>query len=202
MKHSLERRVIAGGFLLALLLMGGLRLVSYRNAIALIHDTQQVEKTEDDLKALAAISAGLANAESGCLAYLLFGNEADRRRHDQAKAQVDLNLQKVTQSLQPDEDALADLASLQQLLGERRGLADQLLAMATAPASPLAKQASVMAQINDNRREIEQVLDRMSARKLATLSQEDAQLVEQSRVHLAIEYPGQSHLYPARTLSR
>lgn len=190
MKHSSERKVIASGFLLALLMMGGLRVVSYRNAIALIDNTVQVEQTEDELNDLVEIGAGVAQADAGYMAYLLYGNESDRLRHIEAKAQIDQHLQQLNQRLLQDEDYRADITILNQLFVERRLLIEQLLAIAVASEQPMAEQAAIVRQISQNRQSIEQVLARIAAQKNASLRQGDAQLLRQSRMHLLIEYLG------------
>jgi signal transduction histidine kinase len=190
MKGGWERQLIAGGFGLALLFMGYLRFISYQNAIALIYNTNQVERTEDQLNHLVEISAVLAHAEARAYSYVLSGQESDRQRQRAAQRHLNRHVHTLSQSLASDPRYQADMAALKTLVAERHTLADQWLTVAANPDSTVAQRTALMAEYHQNRQAIEQVLATIATQKTASLTQWDTRLLQQTRRHLTIELLG------------
>ncbi|QYO64898.1 CHASE3 domain-containing protein [Leptolyngbya sp. 7M] len=95
MKGSLERKWIVGGFSLALLLMTGVSLASYRNTIAITENTNHVQQTYEVLNQLATLYAELLIAESGRRGYVFLKNQQELQRYQLAVAKIQQRLQVV-----------------------------------------------------------------------------------------------------------
>lgn len=201
MKGLPERKLITGGLVLTLLLIGILRINSYQNAIALIESGHQAEQLEDRLNHLLEISAALADAEAGRATYLLTGSEFERQRHAQAVQRLEQQLQQLNPSLSGEAQSQSDLARLRSLLAQRRTLTHQSLSLVQAtdlaasetPAQSLsahATQTRLNEQLNQNRLAIQQILDRIRVQKAVSLDNWDVEFLRHTRYHLSIELLG------------
>ena len=77
---SIENKLIAAGFSVALCLTGFASLISYQNTTELIASATLVERAHKILSNLNDIMAILLDAESGRRGYLLFEDTAELQR--------------------------------------------------------------------------------------------------------------------------
>jgi signal transduction histidine kinase/type II secretory pathway pseudopilin PulG len=73
MKWSLERKIIAGGFGLAMLILGIVSVISYQNTTQLFERQKQVEKTYEVLQDIRTVLTTLRDAERARRGYIITG---------------------------------------------------------------------------------------------------------------------------------
>jgi signal transduction histidine kinase len=75
MKWYLERQIIAGGFGLAIIILGTVSLISYRNTTQLFERQKRVEHTYEVLQQIRDVLATLRDAERARRGYIITGKE-------------------------------------------------------------------------------------------------------------------------------
>ncbi|BAY30292.1 Chase sensor signal transduction histidine kinase [Nostoc carneum NIES-2107] len=162
MKWSLERKWIASGFGLSLLLMGIVSLISYQNATQLIASSNKVKHTHEVMKSLIDIFATLTDAEAGRRGYILFGEQSELKRYEQAMQSLDTKVNNLQQQLADDTSQQQQLMKLKVLISQRVELSQQSLKLQELGKSTVALQAT---KINQTRGEIRQTLAQLQARE-------------------------------------
>lgn len=189
MKWSLEGKLMTGGVMLILLLMGIVRLISYQNATALIENSKQIDQAKQVLSGLADMSVAITDAEAGRLAYLLFGKPADRQRYALATEEMGRLLQ-LSQELADDEMYQADLATLDALWQQRQALAQSVMAQDDVTFGAIALQSPRLAQLDQNRDDIFTTLARIELQATRFLQVQVDQSLSATRQHIWIEFWG------------
>jgi signal transduction histidine kinase len=161
MKWSLERKLIAGGFSLALFLTGLSSFFSHQNATQLIESAAKVQHTHTVLKNLTNLFALLVDAEAGRRGYILSGDPKELERYYQAIHTLDPKLSQLQQWTANDPDQKQKLASLQLLIAQRASLAQQSIVLYQQDPEARAEQTRLLAQSQRIRLEIRQVIAQM-----------------------------------------
>jgi signal transduction histidine kinase len=125
MKESLERKWVAAGFSIAILLMGGISLASYRNTIAITENTKRVQQTYDVLHQLATLYADLLIAESGRRGYVFLNNEQELERYQLAANTIQKQLETVQQTIEQTAIEQQKYQYLVSLINQRLELLQQ-----------------------------------------------------------------------------
>ncbi len=82
MKWSFERKWIARGFSLTLIVMGVVSFASFKNAIEIRESANRVQQTYETLNTLTDFYAAMTVAESGRRGYIFLGNEKELKRYE------------------------------------------------------------------------------------------------------------------------
>ncbi len=165
MKWSLERKWIASGFGLCLLLMSTASFISYQNATQLIASSSQVKDTHEVMKNIIDIFATLTDAEAGRRGYILYGEQLELKRYYQAMQSLDAKVKKLEQQLAEDSYQQRQLTKLKFLITQRVELSKQSINLKEAGKSSFAIQAPLINQGNQNRNQIRETLTEMQARE-------------------------------------
>jgi signal transduction histidine kinase len=82
MKWSFERKWIARGFSLTLIVMGVVSFASFKNAIEIRESANRVQQTYETLNTLTDFYAAMTVAESGRRGYIFLGNAKELKRYE------------------------------------------------------------------------------------------------------------------------
>ncbi|MEH2347247.1 MAG: ATP-binding protein [Nostoc sp.] len=165
MKWSLERKWIASGFGVCLFLMGTASFISYQNATQLIASSDQVKYTHEVMKNVIDIFATLTDAEAGRRGYILYGEQSELKRYDQAMQSLDAKVQKLQQQLADDSYQQQQLTKLKSLIIQRIELSKESINLKKLGKSSFAVQAPLVTKSNENRSQIRETLTKMQARE-------------------------------------
>ncbi|MBN3946972.1 MAG: CHASE3 domain-containing protein [Nostoc sp. NMS7] len=188
MKWSLERKWIASGFGLSLLLMGTASLISYQNATQLIESSNQVKDTHEVMKNVIDIFATLTDAEAGRRGYILYREQSELKRYYQAMQSLDAKVKKLQQQLADDSYQQQQITKLKFLIAQRVQLSKQSINLREAGKSSFAIQAPLVTQSNQNRNQIRETLTQMQAREEQLLQISVRHSQENIRNRMLIEF--------------
>lgn len=158
MRWIQEGKWITGGFALILLLMGGVSLVSYQNAMELIESASQVRQTNDLLDNLNDIESILAEMESRRWNYILFGDDEEFVRY---KAGIQPLWQKIDKLKIPFSDTPEQqqrLTDLTLLIDQRLDLLQQSIDRYSNGQTLINNQEPLILKTKQNRDQIWQLL--------------------------------------------
>ncbi len=203
MTKGFRKPLIAGAFVSTFLLLGGVQIWSYQNAIALISSTNRVEQIEVDINHLIEISASLQESKAEHLAYLLQGQEEDRQNSRLALEHLEQHLQSLERNTAGNTQLEADLAELRTLVAQRQDLLHQSLTLAARLTSSQlneslpSSQGELISTLRDNQRAVDPVVSRIRREKASFLNDWETTLVDQTRRHLLIEHLGSALIFAA-----
>jgi signal transduction histidine kinase len=161
MKWSLERKLIAGGFSLALLLTGLNSFFSHQNTTQLIESTTKVQHTHAVLNNLTDLFAILLDAESGRRGYILLGDTQERKRYEQALKSLNPKLNQLQQLTANDSQQTQKLAHLKSLFSQKISIAQQSILLYQQNPEAKAEQTNLLIQNQKIRQEIHQIITQM-----------------------------------------
>lgn len=164
MKWSFEGKWIASVFGLALLLMGTISIVSYRNASQLIESTKQVTRTQALLEHLTDIAGTLADAESGRRGYILFNDESELQRYYAAIQSLAHQIKQLQHRI-ADPDQQQRLLRLDSLIKQHIALLKQSVDLYQSNSIVSSTQAVLSTQSKRKWDEIQQALAQMESRE-------------------------------------
>ncbi|MEA5603484.1 ATP-binding protein [Nostoc sp. UHCC 0252] len=190
MKWSLERKWIASGFGLCLLLMSTASLISYQNATQLIASSDQVKYTHEVMKNVIDIFATLTDAEAGRRGYILYGEQLELNRYYQAMQSLDAKVKKLQQQIADDSYQQQQLTKLKFLIAQRVELSKQSINLKKVGKSSFAIQAPLVNQSNQNRGQIRETLTKMQAREEQLLQISVRHSQDNIRNRMLIEFLG------------
>lgn len=162
MKWSFEGKWIASVFGLALLLMGTISLVSYRNASQLIESTKQVTRTQALLEHLTDIAGTLADAEFGRRGYILFNDHSELQRYYAAIQSLAHQIKQLQQRI-ADPDQQQRLLRLDSLIKQHIALLKQSIDLYQSNSIVNSTQAVLSSKRKWD--EIQQALVQMESRE-------------------------------------
>lgn len=177
MKWSLERKLIAGGFGLALLLTGLSSFFSHKNATQLIESAAKVQQTHTVLNTLTDLFALVLDAEAGRRGYILSGDSKELERYYQSMQNLEPRLSQLRQWTVNDPQQEQKFASLQSLIAQRATFARQSILLYQKDPAARAEQTRLLAQSQRIGREIRQVIAQMQTNEQQQLQK----LVRQSQ---------------------
>ncbi|MBD0385462.1 MAG: CHASE3 domain-containing protein [Nostoc sp. C3-bin3] len=190
MKWSLERKWIASGFGLCLLLMGTASLISYQNATQLIASSNQVKDTHKVMKNVIDIFATLTDAEAGRRGYILYGEQSELKRYYQAMQSLDAKVKKLQQQIADDSYQQQRLTKLRLLIAQRVELSKRSINLKETGKSSFTIQAPLVNQSNQNRNQILEILTQMQAREENLLQISVRHSQDNIRNRMLIEFLG------------
>jgi signal transduction histidine kinase len=176
MKGSLERKWVIRGFSLALLLMGGVNLASYRNTIAITENAVRVQQTYDILNQLTTLYAEMIIAESGRRGYIFLNNERELERYQVAVLTVQQQLQMVQQDINQTAIEPQQYQHLISLINQRLDLLQRSIHLHQTDSSAVQAQNLITEDSIQLRDQIQTVLAEITTQQKQNL----AASVEQS----------------------
>jgi signal transduction histidine kinase len=157
-RYSLGGKRITLGYGVALLLLGGMGLISHENANQLRQSTQQVNQFQTAIKDLNNIFAALADADYGRRGYYLYNDPAELAIYQTAIQTINPLLAELRQSLGQLPAQQQSLERLEQLITQRLELTEQSIARFQATQRPPTIDDPLNAQIRQNQREMQQII--------------------------------------------
>jgi len=188
MKWSLEGRWIAGGFGLALFIMGMVSLASLRNVMANRENADRVRQTYEILNTLTNFYAAMAIAESGRRGYIFWGDNSEKIRHQVATQDLEIELTNLTQQIGHDPKLQPQLDQLVILTRQRLDLFKQSIELYQKNPGLTERQAAITGDSVQLRGKIQALLKTMRAEEEARLEQsiKTSQANSQSRLVLEL----------------
>lgn len=181
-----ENKLIAAGFSLALLLTGSIGLISYHNATELIESAAKVNRTDKIFSNLTDLMSILVDAESGRRGYLLFKDTTELQRYQAATSKLNPKITQLQQWIDPPTEQ-QKFAHLKELISQRLSLSEQSIALDPKDVTARLKQAELLAKNQNNRREIQQIIDRMRSDREQSLQQSVDRFQANTHYRIAIE---------------
>jgi signal transduction histidine kinase len=180
---SIEHKLIATGFSLALCITGLTSLISYRNATDLIESAAKVERTHEVFSNLTDITSILADAESGRRGYLLFKDLTELQRYQVAATNINSKIDRLSRwSDTPIRQQ--QLTRLRKLIAQKFSLSEQSIALSRKKNSAL-EQTRLLAENQKNRLQIQQLVTQIRIERERSLQQ----LVESSQLNTYYRIP-------------
>lgn len=186
MKWSLEGRWIAGGFGLALFIMGMVSLASLRNVMANRENADRVSQTYEILNTLTNFYAAMAIAESGRRGYIFWGDNSEKIRHQVATQDLEIELTNLKQQIGHDPKLQPQLNQLISLTRQRLSLFQQSIELYQKNPGLTERQAAITGDSVQLRGKIQALLKTLRAEEEARLDQsiKTSQANSQSRLVL------------------
>lgn len=178
MKGSIERKWIAGGFSLALLLMGSVSFASYRSTIAITENASRVQQTYDVLNQLATLYAEISIAESGRRGYVFLSNERELERYQAAVATIQRQLQTVQQGIEQTAIERQQYQHLISLINQRLELLQRSIDLYQIEPSAVQVQNQITESSIQLRDQIQATLTKITTQEKQAL----AASIERSRM--------------------
>jgi CHASE3 domain sensor protein len=190
MKWSLSGKLNAVGLGLALLLMGFVNFVSYRNATQLTESAQKLEHTHKVVNNLINVFATLTDAESGRRGYILFGNESELERYHRAIQSIEPKLTQLRQRLANSPSQQQRLLILESLIAQRLALFEQSINLYKQGKSTISAQTYLVAKNNNLQYEIRKIITQMQSEEEQVLEQRVSKSKASIRNRMLIEFLG------------
>lgn len=190
MKWSLEGKLNAVGLALALMLMGFVNFVSYRNATQLTESAQKLEHTNKVLNNLINVFATLTDAESGRRGYVLYGSESELERYRRAIESINPKLTQLRQWLANNFNQQQKLLILESLIAQRLALFEQSLDLYKQGKSTISAQTSLVNQNNNLQYKIRNIIAQMQSEEEQLLKQQVSNSKASIRNRMLIESLG------------
>lgn len=190
MKWSLERKLITGSIILSLAVMGGFRLISWRNAQDLIAINQQIQQSEFVTDKVVAINSTITDAEAGRLTYILLNDQQALKRHQAALQRLEDHIQQLNQRLASHPDLEPDFAVLQTLMAQRKVLAQQSITLYQSEPIMTTQQSQLIDQLDQNRLAMTIALAQIQAKEEAQLNRQSHQAADTAYYHIVLELFG------------
>ena len=190
MKWSLSGKLNAVGLGLALLLMGFVNFVSYRNATQLTESAQKLEHTHKVVNNLINVFATLTDAESGRRGYILFGNQSELERYHRAIQSIEPKLTQLRQRLVNSPSQQQRLLTLESLIAQRLALFEQSINLYKQGKSTISAQTSLVAKNNKLQYEIRKIITQMQSEEEQVVEQRISNSKASIRNRMLIEFLG------------
>lgn len=177
MNWTLERKCIAGGFGLTLLLMGLVSFASYKNTKQLIESAERVQHTYKILTNLTDFYAAMNVAESGRRGYIFSGSQQELERYQVAVDDMQSEIKTLQQQMSDNIIQQERLARLNLFVNQRLALLQESIALYKKDKSAIQTQSLITERSVKLRGEIQIVLAELKAGEEQLLQQG----IEQSR---------------------
>ena len=125
MKWSLERKIIAGGFGLAMLILSIVSIISYRNTTQLFARQKRVEKTYEVLQDIRDVLTTLRDAERARRGYIITGKEFYLGTYNTAMQEINAKFNAATIATSDNPNQQRRLAIIKPLIDQRITLIKQ-----------------------------------------------------------------------------
>lgn len=122
MKWQLEKKIIAGGFGLAILILGAVNINSYQNTTQLFERQKRVEQTYEVLQQIKDVLTTLRDAERSRRGYIITGKEFYLGTYNRAIQEINTKFNQVRRSTADNANHQYKLDLLKPLIDERVGL--------------------------------------------------------------------------------
>lgn len=185
-QSSIDNKLIAAGFTIALCLTGLTSFISYHNATELIESAAKVESTDKFFSNLTDLKTILVDAESGRRGYLLFKDLTELQRYQIAIASID---PKITQLKQWIDTPIQqqNFTNLQNSIVRRISLSTASIALDRQGNKPSLQQAKLLNEYQKNRLEIQKIIDTIRVDREQSLQQSVDRFQANTRYRIIIE---------------
>jgi signal transduction histidine kinase len=162
MNWSLERKLIAGGFSLTMLLLGFFSFLSYQITENVVESTEQLKYRHEILENLMEITAILNEAESGRRGYILLKEKSELKRYQIAIQQIDPTIDRLQHLFEKkSQNTQKQLAKLEKLIERRLELSQTSLELYEQGVFSSLIPSPLTAQSQQIRNQINLVINQM-----------------------------------------
>lgn len=191
-KYSLGGRRATLGYGLALALLGWLSVESYQNATELAKVVTQVRQTQFQIKDLSHLSEALTEADYRRSNYYLSSETEELMRHRVAIQETESLITKLQQSFQQSAEVTrsAQLNRLDQLIEDRKVLAERSIAQFESEQTPPTIQNRTLEQLRQNEYELRQTIAGLQVTSERILGGQIEQTQTKLRVRMLMETVG------------
>ncbi|MBF2062849.1 MAG: CHASE3 domain-containing protein [Calothrix sp. C42_A2020_038] len=169
MKWSEEGKWIVTGFGLVMTVIGYISLISYQNATRLAETSEKVKETHEVIEMLIGIVANLNEAESGRRGYILLGERLELERYNQAVKKINPKIKRLENLFIDNSDQKQRLTTLKSLLEKRLILFEKSIESYRKTPSLKILETDFVAQNNQNRSEIQRIIEQMQSQERQAL---------------------------------
>lgn len=155
-RYSLGGKRVTVGYAVALMLLGGLGLISHLNTSQLRQSARQVNQTQVAVQNLNDLLLALSEADYSRRGYYLYSDTTELETYQTAVEPIKSLLGQLHQSLGPFPDQLEQLEQLEPLVAEYLTLSEQAIAQFQQTQAPLTAQDPVIIQIRQKQRQVRQ----------------------------------------------
>ncbi|QYO63247.1 CHASE3 domain-containing protein [Leptolyngbya sp. 7M] len=155
-RYSLGGKRVTVGYAVALMLLGGLGLISHLNTSQLRQSARQVNQTQAAVQNLNDLLLALSEADYSRRGYYLYSDATELETYQTAVEPIKPLLDQLHQSLRPFPDQLEQLEQLEPLVAEYLTLSEQAIAQFQQTQAPLTAQDSIIIQIRQKQRQVRQ----------------------------------------------
>jgi PAS domain S-box-containing protein len=141
MKWQLEKKIIAGGFGLAMLILGAVNINSYRNTTQLFERQKRVEQTYEVLEDIKDVLTTLRDAERARRGYIITGKEFYLGTYYKAIEEINTKFNLARRSTADNSHHQYKLDLIKPLIDERVGLIQKSVEL--YKQNPLDKQTQI-----------------------------------------------------------
>lgn len=125
MKWSLEKKIIAAGFGLAMLILGMASAISYRNTARLFERQKQVEHSYQVLQDIRDVLTTLRDAERARRGYIITGKESYLKIYHTALQEIDVKFNRARRSTADNAPQQRRLDAIAPLIAQRVALIER-----------------------------------------------------------------------------
>lgn len=191
-KYSLGGKRATAGYGVALVLLGWLSVESHQNATQLAEVVAQVRQTQFQIKDLSHLSEALTEADYQRSSYYLSDKAEDLMRHRAAIQETEPLMAKLQQSfIHTAEESRLDLLNrLDQLIKDRRVLAERSIAQFQGERVPPAIQDATLEQLRQNQYDLRQTIAALQNASERILSDQIEQTQAKLQARMLMETVG------------
>lgn len=179
---SLGGKRITAGYVVALALIAGVSITSYKNAVQLKEDAEQLKQSQTVLKNLHELSTALQNTDYGYRGYYLYQDPAELEIYQAAVQTINSQRDRLGQSF--SHLPASEQEQLKQLIVQRLALLQQSIAQFQETRRLLLAEDPLNTQIRQNRQELHQLITTLETEAETRLQQQfqQSQIDLQSRM--------------------
>ncbi len=183
---SIENKLIASGFSIALCLTGFASLISYQNSIELIDSAAKIERAHLILSNLTDIMSILVDAESGRRGYLLFEDKTELQRYQEESQKIRPKIASLQQWLnRPNQQK--NLIYLNSLITKKLATSERSINLYQQDPTNTLVQANLLIEHKKNRSEIRRVVTEIQSNEKQLLQRSIIQSQSNNNLRIVIE---------------
>ncbi|MBW4512671.1 MAG: CHASE3 domain-containing protein [Scytonematopsis contorta HA4267-MV1] len=157
MKWSSERKLITSGFGLVLLIIGIIAGISYQNAIQIAESAKRIKATNLVINNINNLAITLIESESGRRGYVLFNDQKELERYNNAIASLTSKIKQLRLTLTDIQSQEQRLNRLEFLINQEIKLFQQSIKQNRQISTPIPTKNPIFIKIKQNRTEIRQL---------------------------------------------
>ncbi|MEH1909343.1 sensor histidine kinase [Nostoc sp.] len=153
-----QRKWIAGGFALTLLLMGIVTFASFKNTTEIKQGANKVQNTYQTLNTLTNFSAAMTSAESARRGYIFWGSKQDLKRYQNEIINIQSQLRLLKEQIHPSLKQQQKFTQMNSLVNERLMLLKQSIELYQKDKTALEAQTNITTRSVKLRQEILRII--------------------------------------------